>query len=111
MDQLSTKNSLDEQLPSCVQTDRDRAQSDYDLKFPQIKTKVKTLETMCSQVVNDLNQLIRGYEERNGTIEFDNERPSDGKSFDIKLGYRALVEQEKYFKNLSICLCSGREIS
>lgn len=91
MDELSNKNLLTEQLPSCAQTD-------YKFMLPQIKTKVQTLKTMYAQVVNDLDQFIRGYGDRDGTIDFDNECPSDGKIFDVKLAYRALVMQEKYLK-------------
>lgn len=95
MDELSTKNSLVEQLPSCVQTDFERAKTVYDSKLPQIETKIRALEARFAQVVNDLNRFTRGYEERNGTTTFDDERASDRKNVHIKLGIQGLVEQEK----------------
>lgn len=98
MDELSTKNSLAEQLPSCVQTDFERAKTVYDSKLPQIETKIQALEARYAQVVNDLNRFTRGYEQRNGTITFGDERASDGRNIHIKLAYRALVEQEKELK-------------
>lgn len=98
MDELSTKNPLAEQLPSCVETEFERAKAVYDSKLPQIQTKIQGLEARYAQVVNDLNRFTRGYEERNGTITFDKERASDGENAHIKLAYRALVEQEKELK-------------
>lgn len=98
MDELSTKNPLAEQLPSCVQTEFERAKAVYDSKLPQMQTKIQGLEARYAQVVNDLNRFTRAYEERNGNITFDKERASDGENAHIKLAYRALIEQEKELK-------------
>lgn len=95
MDELSTKNSRAEQVPSCVETDFERANPVYDSKLAQIETKIQALEARYAQVVSDFNRFTRGYEERNGTIVFDDERASDVKNEHIKLGIQGLVEQEK----------------
>lgn len=95
MDELSTQNSRTKKVPSCAQTDFERANPVYDSKLAQIETKIRALEARYAQVVSDSNRFSRGYEERNGTIAFDDERASDAKNEQIKLGIQGLVEQEK----------------